>query len=206
MSDSSPFEAAGPYEEQRELFEVLSQETRHLIVQTILGHPGYLPSLDELAYFVRKSKSATLDGLEVLMDHDIVRKYEHESAKHVRDLPSNFYGPTEHGIEVLAAYNYLGTVPALRAVYDSTAKTEKIARHQEAPRPDLPEEVQNALDFEGSANETVEVDDESPTLSLSNRATPVRVPGSHTPRHSAISTGPDDEEEAADDENEERSE
>lgn len=147
MSESSPFEAAGPYEEQRELFEVLSQETRHLIVQTVLGHPDHLPSLDELTYFVRKSKSATLDGLDVLMEHDIVAKYEHEPSEQVRDLPANFYGPTEHGIEVLAAYNYLGMVPALRAVYDSTEKTEKVIRHQRAPRPDLPAEVRDALSF-----------------------------------------------------------
>lgn len=151
MSDSAPFgrREGDPYAEQRELFELLSQETRHGIIQTVLGHPDHLVSLDELAFAVRKSKPAILDQLDVLREHDVLSQYDHPGDRQ-RGHPESYYGPTDRGITVLAQYNYLRAVPVLRALYDNTDKTEQVERHENAPRPPLPESVRDALHFDPS--------------------------------------------------------
>jgi DNA-binding HxlR family transcriptional regulator len=145
MSDSSSATRAGPFEEQRRIFELLSQETRHLVVQFVLGHPKHLASLDELNHMIPKSKAAISDQLDTLVQSGILNLYRHEPSEEKRDLPSKFYGLTEYGVETLYEYNYLRGVPAAQALYKNTRKSEKIERHQEAPRPDLPQSVREAL-------------------------------------------------------------
>ncbi|UPW01882.1 ArsR family transcriptional regulator [Halorussus gelatinilyticus] len=145
MSDSSSATQPGPFEEQRRIFDLLSQETRHLIIQCVLGHPKHLMSLDELNYMIPKSKAAISDQVDNLAQAGILDLYRHEPSKNKRDYPSKFYGLTEYGVEVLYEYNYLRGVPAARALYEKTRKSEKIERHQEAPRPDLPHSVREAL-------------------------------------------------------------
>lgn len=146
MSDSSSVNEAGPFEEQRQLFELLSQETRHLILQNILGHPDHLVSLDELDYMIPKSKAAIGDQLDNLIEAELLDLYPYEPSADKRDLPSKFYGLTNYGVNVLYEYNYLRGVPVARAVYDNTRKSEKVERHETAPRPDLPESVRDAFE------------------------------------------------------------
>ncbi len=145
MSDASAAKGNGPFEEQRQIYDLLSQETRHLILQFILGHPEHLPSLDELAYMMPKNKAAIRDQLEVLTDNDIIDCYRHPPNEGARDLPSQFYGLTERGVEILYEYNYLRGLPVARALYDNTRLSEKAQRHRDAPRPELPEQVMDAL-------------------------------------------------------------
>ena len=145
MSNSSSAGRAGPFEEQRRLFELLSQETRHLIIQYVLGHPEHLASLDELDYMIPKSKAAISDQLDNLIEAGILDLYPYEPSEERRDLPSKFYGLTERGVEVLHEYNYLRGVPVARALYENTRKSQKVDRHESAPRPALPDEVRDAL-------------------------------------------------------------
>ncbi|WP_435180681.1 ArsR family transcriptional regulator [Halorussus sp. AFM4] len=145
MSDSSSASKDGPFEEQRRIFDLLSQETRHLIVQYVLGHPKHLASLDELNYVIPKSKAAISDQLDNLVEAGILDLYRYEPSEDKRDLPSKFYGFTERGVEVLYEYNYLRGVPVARALYKNTRKSEKIERHEDAPRPELPDEVREGL-------------------------------------------------------------
>jgi len=142
-----------PFAEQREMRELLSQETRHLIVQCLLGHPHHLASLAELAYMIQKNEGAILDQLETLQEAGLVDVYVHEQNKSTRDLPSRFWGPTERGAEVLYEHNFLRGVPVARGVYEETNKSEKVRRHETAPRPSLPDVVQEALQFEEPALE-----------------------------------------------------
>jgi predicted transcriptional regulator len=137
-----------PFAEQREMRALLSQETRHLIVQCLLGHPHHLASLAELAYMIEKNDGAILDQLETLQEARLVDVYVHEPNKSTRDLPSRFWGPTERGVEVLYEHNFLRGVPVARAVYEETTKSAKIRRHETAPRPSLPAPVREALEFE----------------------------------------------------------
>ncbi|THE64890.1 hypothetical protein D8Y22_10535 [Salinadaptatus halalkaliphilus] len=145
MSDSPAAKGDGPFEEQRQIYDLLSQETRHLILQFILGHAEHLPSLDELAYMMPKNKAAIRDQLKVLSDNDIIDCYQYPPNEDARDLPSQFYGLTEHGVEILYEYNYLRGLPVARVLYDNTRLSEKAQRHRDAPRPELPEQVMEAL-------------------------------------------------------------
>ncbi|QLH76226.1 hypothetical protein HZS55_02415 [Halosimplex rubrum] len=145
MSDAPAAEDGGPFEEQRQIYELLSQETRHLVLQYILGHPAHLPSLDEFAYLIPKNKAAIRDQLQVLEDADVIACYEHPPNERTRGLPSQFYGLTEHGVDVLSEYNYLRGLPVARALYDNTRLSEKVQRHLNAPRPALPPSVGRSL-------------------------------------------------------------
>jgi hypothetical protein len=135
-----------PLERQRELMELLSQETRHSIIQALLGHPEVLASADEINHFIpSKSKKTVDEQLEVLVDAEILGIYEYPPNKEKRGLPWKFYGFTEHGVEILGDFNYLKGVPMARAVHRKTRKPEKIDRHETAPRPALPEPVRVAF-------------------------------------------------------------
>lgn len=154
MNDTTPINESGPFEEQRRIFELLSQRTRHLIVQFILGHPEHQMSLDELDYMIPKSKAAISDQLDTLIDEGILALYTYEPSEGKRDLPSKFYGPTERGVEILYEFKYLRGVPVIRALYKNTKKTEKVERHETAPRPELPKAVREALSIDEPEDES----------------------------------------------------
>lgn len=149
MTGTGETGSGGPFDERRRIYDLLSQETRHLILQFVLAHPAHLPSLDELAYLIPKNKAAIRDQLEVLRDAGIVEWYDHPPNEGSRDLPSQFYGLTEHGVEVLHEYSYLDGLPVARAIYDNTRLSEKARRHRDAPRPELPPAVDRALAIDG---------------------------------------------------------
>lgn len=135
-----------PLERQRKLMELLSQETRHSILQALMGHPKILASADEINYFVpSKSKKTVEEQLDVLVEADILAIYEYPPNKQKRGLPWKFYGFTEYGTDVLGDFNYLKGVPMARAVYQQTRTLEKIERHETAPRPPLPQPVRAAF-------------------------------------------------------------
>ena len=144
------------FAEQQRMRELLSQETRHLIIQCILGHPDHLASLAELAHMIPKNEAALLDQLETLKEAGILEVYPHEPNESTRDLPSRFWGPTERGVEVLYEHNFLRGVPIARAIYDETRKSAKVERHETAPRPTLPDAVFDALDFDEPPEDTAE--------------------------------------------------
>ncbi|WP_431358935.1 winged helix-turn-helix domain-containing protein [Halovenus amylolytica] len=145
MEKVPPGEHLSPFEAQRKIHELLAQETRFRIIQTILGHPDHLPSLAELAYYSQKSESAVLDQLGELEEHSLVTTYELSESQGKRDLPGTFYGLTDRGVGILDKYNYLRGLPMLQAVHENTVKTERIRRHEAAPRPTLPDAVADAL-------------------------------------------------------------
>lgn len=142
--------SSNPLDQQRELMDLLSQETRHLVVQTILGHPEHLPSAAELDHLVAdESSRAVAEQVERLRDEDVLAEYVHEPNRSTRGLPWKFYGPTEYGVRVLGRFNYLRGVPMARAVVERTRTNEKIDRHRAAPRPSLPSAVVEALRLDG---------------------------------------------------------
>lgn len=148
MSDTAPEGFKDPFVEQQRMRELLSQETRHLILQLILGHPAHLASLAELDYMIQKNEAAILDQLETLQEARILDVYVHEPNVSTRNLPSKFWGPTKRGVEILYEHNFLRGVPVARAVYEETEKSERVRRHEDAPRPTLPKAVREALEFD----------------------------------------------------------
>lgn len=161
MSESRPDDgdpgtpATNPLDRQREMMAVLSQETRHDVVQALLGHPRHLASEDELDYLVQdKSKGAVQDAIDRLVDEDILARYEHPPNESKRDWPHNFYGFTEYGIGVLDGFNYLKGVPVARALHEKTRLSAKVERHGRAPRPELPDAVVDALELDEDGTTT----------------------------------------------------
>ncbi|RBI60421.1 ArsR family transcriptional regulator [halophilic archaeon] len=148
MSDTASEGFEDSFAEQQRMRKLLSQETRHLILQLILGHPAHLTSLAELDYMIPKNGAAILDQLETLQEAGILDVYVHEPNASTRDLPSRFWGLTERGVEILYEHNFLRGVPVARAVYEETEKSERVRRHESAPRPTLPEAVIDALEFD----------------------------------------------------------
>lgn len=148
---------ADPFAEQQRLFDLLSQDTRQLIVQELLGHPTHLMSLAELEYMTGKNRVTIKNHLDTLREADTIAQYIFEPNKQTRELPAQFYGFTKRGVEMLHDYKYLRGVPVARALYEHTRKTEKIERHEAAPRPELPTAVAEALEFDEPNLDDVDV-------------------------------------------------
>lgn len=151
----------GPYETLQTVHRYLSQDTRHNILQLIIGHPWHLVSVTECEYYISKSRSTISEQLENLAEHEILTRYHHEPNANSRDLPADFWGLTTFGICLLEEYKYLRGLPVMRAAHDSTHKSETVQRHEKAPRPDLPESVHERLGFDDSSQEIVPTVEES---------------------------------------------
>ncbi|EMA16152.1 helix-turn-helix domain-containing protein [Haloarcula amylolytica] len=151
--DSNADREENPLERQRELMALLSQETRHSIIQALLGHPAALASADEINHLIpSKSKKTVDEQLAVLVDAEILAIYDYPPNKQQRGLPWKFYGFTEYGADILGDFNYLKGVPMARAVHQKTRKPEKIERHETAPRPPLPASVRATFRLDEEAD------------------------------------------------------
>ena len=153
-------DTGAPYETQRTVQRYLSQETRHNILQVILGHPTHLVSVTEFDYYISKSRSTISEQLGDLERHEIVTKYTHEPNSEARDITADFWGLTAFGTDLIREYKYLRGLPIMRAVHDATHKTETVQRHETAPRPPLPKPVAERLEFdETDQNDTMKPQD-----------------------------------------------
>jgi len=101
-----------------------------------------------------KNRVTIRNHLDTLRDEDIISRYIFEPNKETRGLPAQFYGFAERGVKILHDYKYLRGVPVARSLYENTRKTEKIQRHEAAPRPDLPSAVTKALEFDSQISTT----------------------------------------------------
>lgn len=155
-----------PYETQRTVQRYLSQETRHDLLQVILGHPQHLVSVTEFDYYVPKSRSTISEQLTDLADHEIVTRYHHEPNADVRDIPADFWGLTEFGVGLLDEYKYLRGLPVMRAAHDATHKTDAVQRHETAPRPALPDAVSEALEYDDPEPDDGILPDDTPLTEL----------------------------------------
>lgn len=137
-----------PLEQQRRAHQFITQETRYYIILALLGHPHHMASLDELEYLIPKNRSTVHEHLGQLQDKDIATKFRKEN--NTQNEPTEFWGFTEFGIEMVYEYNMLRYVPVLRVVQDNLYLTDQIERHRDAPRPNLPETVNAAFDVENA--------------------------------------------------------
>jgi hypothetical protein len=126
--------------------EFLSHETRHNIVQTVLGHPTVLASAEEIDYYVADtSRECITEQLERLVEENILTIYEYPLNRDTEGLPWRFYSVSEDALAVLDECNYLKGVPLSRAIHLKTRKSEEIERHETAPRPALADAVRAAF-------------------------------------------------------------
>lgn len=148
VDDVFDVHGASTPEKHRVVQRYLTQSTRYHVVQTVLAHPSHLPSLTELDYYIEKNASTVREHCENLAEHEILARYHHEPNVDSRGLPSEFWGLTPFGIDLISEYNFLRSLPVLRATHDHTEKSATIQRHEDAPRPDLPDAVAEALAYD----------------------------------------------------------
>jgi len=124
-------------ESVRERLNVVTQETRFVLLQDILGHPSESPTLKELDY-VNPSKSQTTirQHLQQLVDAGIVEEVLLPEDRRQNDLPYKFYGISESGRQFLEEYKLLQAQDTLQEIYDRVEKTDDIKRYETAPRPE----------------------------------------------------------------------
>ncbi|MFC7164991.1 hypothetical protein [Halospeciosus flavus] len=123
-------------ENKRQRLNVVTQETRFVLIQNILSHPQQLPTLKELDYVnPSKSKSTIREHLEVLIEHGIVAERTLPKDQRKRDLPWRFYGLTDAGRELLEEMGLLGAEGTLQDMYEMLETTDEIEKYAQAPRP-----------------------------------------------------------------------
>jgi len=123
-------------ENQRQRLNVVTQETRFVLIQNILSHPQQLPTLKELDYVnPSKSKSTIREHLEVLIENDIVAEQTLPKDQRKRDLPWCFYGLTDVGRDLLEEMGLLGAEGTLQDMYERLETTDEIDKYAQAPRP-----------------------------------------------------------------------
>ncbi|RKD85220.1 helix-turn-helix domain-containing protein [Halopiger aswanensis] len=123
-------------ENQRQRLNVLTQQTRFVLIQNILSHPQQLPTLKELDYVnPSKSKSTIREHLKVLIEHDIVEECTLPKDERKRDLPWRFYGLTDIGRDLLEEMGLLGAEGTLQDMFEMLETTDEIEKYAQAPRP-----------------------------------------------------------------------
>ena len=124
-------------ENQRQRLNVVTQETRFVLIQNILSHPKQLPTLKELDY-VNPSKSQTTirQHLQQLVDAGVVEEVLLLEDRRKNDLPYKFYGISESGRQFLDEHKLIRAQDTLREIYDRVEKTDYIERYETAPRPE----------------------------------------------------------------------
>lgn len=123
-------------ENRREKLNVITQETRFVLLQNILSHPHQLPTLKELDYVnPSKSKSTIREHLDTLIEHNIVEERTLPKGERQRDLPWQFYGISDTGRHLLEEMELLGAEETLQDMYEMLETTDEIEKYAAAPRP-----------------------------------------------------------------------
>lgn len=121
---------------ERKLLNLVTQETRFVLIQNIVAHPKEMPSLKELAYAnPSKSKSTIRNHLTKLISSGVVETVELPKDERRRDLPHKFYCLTESGKTLLEKHELLRAKKTLKEMFLLLEKTERIEKYIDAPRP-----------------------------------------------------------------------
>lgn len=132
-SNRDPDEQA---DEIRDLLNLVTQETRYVLIQNIVAHPKEMPSLKELAYAnPSKSKSTIRNHLDKLIEADVIEAVHLPKDERKRDLPHRFFCLTEGGRDFLERHDLLRAEETLKEMHSMLEKTDEIQKYIEAPRP-----------------------------------------------------------------------
>jgi hypothetical protein len=135
MSNPSPAEMFES-DANREMLHIITQETRFVLLQNILGHPKQLPSVPELTFLnPDKNEGTVYQHLKRLINIDIVEVHTLPSDQRELDLPFKFYGISEEGKAFLDQYGVFESEETLHDIYARVDKSERMKRLESAPRP-----------------------------------------------------------------------
>lgn len=131
----------------RDLLNLVTQETRYVLIQNIVAHPKEMPSLKELAYAnPNKSKSTIRNHLDKLIEANVVEAVHLPKDERSRDLPHRFFRLTEGGRDFLERHDLLRAEETLKEMHSMLEKTDEIQKYIEAPRPSASENGEEASD------------------------------------------------------------
>lgn len=136
--------------------QYISQETRNEILQVLLGHPSHCASIAELDYYIPMRQSEIEAQLDNLVTNGVLNRYHYKPSEEDPDCPSEFWGFTAFGVQLLEEVRYHRLLPILRALHDACEKSTTVKRHQDAPRPSLPPEVSQYLSYDEPSEESIE--------------------------------------------------
>lgn len=141
-------------ENHRNLLKLMIQDTRFMLIQTILGHPQQLPSLKEIDFANPSvSKSTIRNHLNKLVENGIVTVEWLDKDERSQDLPYKFYRLSDKGRIILEYHNLLNSELTLKESYSMTNKTPDIIKYENAPRPDVRPFDGGYSPFDGDENE-----------------------------------------------------
>lgn len=134
---------------------LIDDETRHGIINAILGHPTHVVAQIEFKEMLSDPINEIQTQLQVLTENNVLTQYRiSDTEQQHKSHPKTFWGPTETGIRMFDAAELLIKVPVHRALYDQAEKTTRMHELTGITRPELPENVANALSFD----ETIAMD------------------------------------------------
>ena len=134
--DDSNRDRAKKADDIRNTLNLVTQETRYVLIQNIVAHPRETPSLKELAYAnPSKSKSTIRNHLDKLIDAGVVETVHLPKEERKRDLPHRFFRLTEWSRDFLEEHDLLRAEETLKEMHSMLEKTPEIERYVEAPRP-----------------------------------------------------------------------
>jgi len=124
--------------ETRELVHFVTQQTRFVLISSILQHPEQLPSMYELEELNPSVSDATVHKhIQKLIDAGIVGEIALDDDQRRQGYPWKFYGLTDEGREFLEEHNLLAADETLQQTYDIISdKPEKMVKYENTPRPD----------------------------------------------------------------------
>lgn len=106
-----------------------------LVVQTVLGHPDYMPTFAEIDYHVPDTDFDVLNRcIDELCEEGVIERHHTPSQQDV----GPFYRPTVDGVEWADERGLLDGLPITRAAHQVLETPQHLRQYAEAERPPLP--------------------------------------------------------------------
>lgn len=113
-------------------------DTEFRVVQCILSHPEYLPTVPEITFITDLREDVVVDTLQELQTNDVIETYTNTTTSE-SDAEVVFYGFTEHGLNIVENKNIFNDVSLMQELYakviENTALPENVAKRAAAERP-----------------------------------------------------------------------
>lgn len=148
-------------ERETKALHLISQPTRAIIIQNILGHPCMMPSLKELDHYNPDKTMGTISGhVDKLVDAGIVRRVTVPQSYRQKNLPETFFILSDGGYDLLENHSlFLPEKEEIKQDHARVEKPDRIKEAERAPRPTVDVEYEHPL--KGDGRTVVEPADDS---------------------------------------------
>lgn len=127
--------------ESEDLNDVSFTDTEFRVVQCILSHPEYLPTVPEITFITELREDVVTDTLRELQANGIIDTYTNSEAEsNESDTEIVFYGFTETGLNVINSKPIFNDLSLLRELYKKAIENmtlpETVEEHVAVDRPE----------------------------------------------------------------------